>query len=68
MLLIFAGGVPVELSVGIIPERYPFEMVGKALGWGAEALRAADRHPSSQWQQDSLRRVSLDRRLRCPGS
>jgi hypothetical protein len=42
MLLIFAGGVPVELSVGIIPGHYLFEMVGKALGWGAETFRAGD--------------------------
>jgi thioredoxin-like negative regulator of GroEL len=67
-LLIFEGGLPVEFSVGIIPEHYLFEMVRKALGWGTETLEAGDRHPSSRWRRNSRRRFSLDRRLRCPGS
>jgi thioredoxin-like negative regulator of GroEL len=65
-LLIFAGGVPVEFSVGIIPERYLFEMVRKALGGSTETLEAGERHPSNRWRRKSRRSVSLDRRLRCP--
>jgi thioredoxin-like negative regulator of GroEL len=67
-LLIFEGGLPVEFSVGIIPEHYLFEMVRKALGGGTETLEAGDRHPSSRWRRTSRRRFSLDRRLRCAGS
>jgi hypothetical protein len=67
-LLIFEGGVPVELSVGIIPEHYLFEMVRKALGGGTETLETGERHSSNRWLRKSRRRFSLDRRLRCPGS
>jgi thioredoxin-like negative regulator of GroEL len=67
-LLIFAGGAPVEFSVGIIPEHYLFEMVRKALGRGTEILEAGERHPSSRWRRNSRRRFALDRRLRCPVS
>jgi thioredoxin-like negative regulator of GroEL len=67
-LLLFEGGVPVEFSVGIIPEHYLFEMVGKALGGRTETLEAGERHPSSRWRRNSPRRFSLDRRLRCPRS
>lgn len=67
-LLIFAGGVPVEFSVGIIPEHYLFEMVRKARGGGTETLEAGERHPSNRSLRKSRRRFSLDRRLRCPVS
>jgi thioredoxin-like negative regulator of GroEL len=67
-LLIFEGRVPVEFSVGIIPEHYLFEMVRKALAGGTETLEAGERHPSSRWRRNSRRRFSLDRRLRCPVS
>jgi thioredoxin-like negative regulator of GroEL len=67
-LLIFEGGVPVEFSVGIIPERYLFEMVRKALGGGTETLEAGERHPSNRWRRNSRRRFSPDRRRRCPVS
>ena len=67
-LLIFEGGVPVEFSVGIIPEHYLFEMVRKALDGGTETLEAGERHPSTRWLRKSRRRFYLDRRLRCPGS
>jgi thioredoxin-like negative regulator of GroEL len=67
-LLIFAGGVPVEFSVGIVPEHYLFELVRKALGGGAETLEAGERRPSSRWRRNSRRRFSLERRLRCPAS
>ena len=65
-LLIFAGGAPVEFSVGIIPEHYLFEMVRKALGGSTETLEPGERHPSSQWRRNSRRSFSLERRLRCP--
>jgi thioredoxin-like negative regulator of GroEL len=67
-LLIFEDGVPVEFSVGIIPEHYLFEMVRKTLGGGTETLEAGERHLSNRWRRNSQRRVSLDRRLRCPMS
>jgi thioredoxin-like negative regulator of GroEL len=67
-LLIFEGGVPVEFSVGIVPEHYIFEMVSKALGRGTETLKAGERHPSSRWRRNRRRRFSLERRLRCPVS
>ena len=67
-LLIFAGGVPVEFSVGIIPEHYLFAMVRKALGGGIETLEPGERRPSNRWRKNSRRRFSLDRRLRCPVS
>ncbi len=67
-LLIFAGGVPVEFSVGIIPEHYIFEMVRKALGGGTETQKAGETHLSGQWLSKRRRRVSLERRLRCPVS
>jgi hypothetical protein len=47
-LLIFEGGVPVEFSVGIIPEHYLFEMGRKVLGEDTEALEAGERHSSNQ--------------------
>jgi len=67
-LLIFEGGVPVEFSVGIIPEHYLFEMVRKALGGSTETLEAGERHPSNRWLRKSRSEFSLDRRLRCPVS
>jgi thioredoxin-like negative regulator of GroEL len=67
-LLIFAGGVPVEFSVGIVPEHYLFELVRKALGRGTEPLEAGERLPSRRWRRNSRRRFSLERRLRCPAS
>jgi thioredoxin 1 len=41
-LLIFEGGVPVEFSVGIIPEHYLFEIVRKAVGGSTEILGAGN--------------------------
>lgn len=67
-LLIFDGGVPLEFIVGIVPERYLFERVTKAVGGGTETQRAEETHPSGQWPRKRCRRVSLDRRLRCPVS
>jgi thioredoxin 1 len=67
-LLIFEGGVPVEFSVGIVPEHYLFEMVRKALGGGTETQKAAETHLSGQWLRKRRRRVSPERRLRCPVS
>jgi thioredoxin 1 len=67
-LLIFESGVPVEFSVGIVPEHYICETVRKALGGGTETLEAAERHPSNRWLSKSPRRFSLNRRLRCPVS
>ncbi len=65
-LLIFEGGVPVEFTVGIVPEHYLFEMVRKVLGGGTGTQQAGETHPSGQRLRK--RRVSLDRRLRCPVS
>jgi thioredoxin-like negative regulator of GroEL len=67
-LLIFEGGVPVESIVGVLPEHYIFEMVGKALGGGTESQKAGETHLSGQWLRKRRRRVSLDRRLRWPVS
>ena len=67
-LLIFEGGVPVEFIVGIVPERYIFETVRKALGGGTEAQKAGEMHLSGQWLSKRRRSVSLERRLRCPVS
>jgi thioredoxin 1 len=67
-LLIFEGGVPVEFSVGSVPEHYFFEMVRKALGGGTGTQQAGETHPSGQRLRKRRRRVSLDRRLRCPVS
>jgi thioredoxin-like negative regulator of GroEL len=67
-LLIFEGGVPVEFIVGLVPEHYIFEMVGKALGGGTETQKAGETHPSGQWLSKRGRRASLERRLRCPVS
>jgi thioredoxin-like negative regulator of GroEL len=67
-VIIFEGGVPVEFSVGIVPEHYLFEMVREALGGGTETQQAGETHPSGQRLRKRRRRVSLDRRLRCPVS
>jgi thioredoxin 1 len=67
-LLIFEGGVPVEFIVGLVPEPYIFEMVRKALGGGTETQKAGETYPSGQWLSKRRRRVSLERRLRCPAS
>lgn len=67
-LLIFEGGVPLEFIVGIVPEHYMFERVRKAVGGGTETQKAGETYPSGQWLRKRRRRVSLDRRLRCPVS
>ena len=67
-LLIFAGGVPVEFSVGIVPEHYLFEMVRKALGGGTKISRLVRDAPQADGGRTSRRRFSLERRLRCPVS
>ena len=67
-LLIFEGGVLLEFIVGIVPEHFLFERVRKAVGGGTETQKAGETHPSGQWLRKRRRRVSLDRRLRCPVS
>ena len=62
------GGVPVEFSLGIAPQHYPFEMVRRALGRGTEALKAGEGHCLKPMRRNSRGRFSLDRRLRCPMS
>jgi thioredoxin 1 len=47
-LLIFEGGAPVEFIVGIVPERYIFGAVRKALGGGTEAQKAGETHLSGR--------------------
>ena len=67
-LLIFEGGIPVEFSVGLVPEHYIFEMVRKVLGEGTETQQAGETPSSGQWLRRRRRRASPARRLRCPVS
>jgi thioredoxin 1 len=67
-LLFFAGGVPVEFIVGLVPEHHIFETVRKALGGGTEAQKARETHLSGRRLSKRRRRVSPERRLRCPVS
>jgi thioredoxin-like negative regulator of GroEL len=47
--LIFKGGVPIEFIVGIVPDRFVFETVCKALGLCTETATKKRSKSAARW-------------------